>query len=349
MKVKYTKFSDERSKEFCIKTVIAEENNALTAYKKAIYPEGNDHVNSFEYKKEQLDKYYDIRVCDVKATDGKAVFEYISGELLEDRYRRAADVGDKETFKTLLHEHKKLALGKAENQTVFCQSNEYIKVFGDGSSFDGKPALRLSNYDAIASNIVYMNDEPVFIDYEWVFDFLVPQDVVIYHCIKDMYIHHSRFEKLYSFEDAMKELNVETDLQTLEDTYRSFYDYVICGDGEDAYAVIKAICLKNSTSVEELAQEKIILSLEHDRLQGVIKDLTEKALESLELKMQLDDVRKELQKVAEEAFVKQHELKSMLDAVTAEKDEYERKYNRTVIGATKKIVRKMGVCNGKGE
>lgn len=343
MKVKYTKFSDERCKDFCIKTVIAEDNNALTVYKEAIYPEGIGHINRFVYNKEQLIKYYDIKLCDVQVCGERAIFEYINGELLEDRYCKAAEAGDKEAFGKLLREHKKYAIGNSENITVFCQSDEYREVFGDGSIFEGKPALHLSNYDAIASNIVYTNDQPVFIDYEWVFDFVVPQDVVIYHCIKDVYIHHAKFENIYPFEEAMKELNVETDLQTLENTYRAFHDYVICGKGkaDDAYAIIKAICLKKTRTLSDLEHEKLMIIQEFGKFRE------EKAIEELKFNMQLEDVRRELKKVAEEAFVKQHQLQNAIDAVTAEKEEWERKYNRTVIGATKKIVKKIGACNGK--
>ena len=59
MKVKYVKFSDERRREFCIKTVIGKDSGIWKVRKTAIFEEGVPHIKNIIYNAELLKKYYD--------------------------------------------------------------------------------------------------------------------------------------------------------------------------------------------------------------------------------------------------------------------------------------------------
>ena len=110
MKVKYVKFSDERRREFCIKTVIGKDSGIWKVRKTAIFEEGIPHIKNIIYNAELLKKYYDADVCKVILCDNTAEFEYISGESLEEKYIFAMKRCDIEAIKELLLLHKKLIL-----------------------------------------------------------------------------------------------------------------------------------------------------------------------------------------------------------------------------------------------
>ena len=341
MKLKYVKFSDERNKKFCIKTIISKQDDLWRVQKEAIYEEGKEHIKSLEKKAEILKKYFCCGVCSVQLKGDVAEFDYIEGESMTDRYLAAMETNDTERFKELLLEHKRIILGNEENCVSFQPNDEYLKVFGEEQTVTGKAALRYCNYDATASNIVFVNGQPVFIDYEWVFDFPVPIDVVIYHCILDFYLHCEGAQDFFSVDEAMQVLGVECSREYLDQTYRAFYDYVIKDEQEEGYALMKAICLKRKKTIGELERENIVNLCECDRLQGVISGLNQEIIrwdkeyrdkdaqlydaqvKGQQLQQQVEDVQKELKRVSEEAFVQKHELKRVSEEAFVQKQELE--------------------------
>lgn len=291
MKLKYVKFSDERRREFCVKTIIAEDNGNVKVYKKAIFDEGTVHIRSIVDNAGLLGNYYDVEICNAVFDGDTAGFDYIKGQSMEDRYIAAMKKQKPEEIKRLLLIHKGIILGKKENETVFSQSRQASEIFGDCSMFEGKKALRCCNYDAIAGNIIFVSDNPVFIDYEWVFNFPVPVDVVLYHCIHNFYEHYPEMEDVVSFNDAMECVGVISDMDALEKTYRSFFDYVISDGSEEGFALMKAICLKRTRTLQELDHENLVNICECDRLQGVISDLNGQLLQKAGLEEQLEALK----------------------------------------------------------
>lgn len=313
MKVKYVKFSDERRKEFCIKTIIGTDDNELKVYKKAVFSEGLEHIANIVSNASLLEQYYDNRMCKASLSGDTAEFEYVTGESLEEKYIKACDKGDTDSIQKLLLLHKKLILGKDDNRTEFQISDKFGEIFGEYKSRDNEKALKCCNYDAISSNIIFVKDEPVYIDYEWVFNFPVPLDVVLYHCIQNHYEHHPEMEGVYPLKKALDYLGVVSDMETLERTYRCFYDYVISDGENEGFALMKAICLKNTQCIKDVLHEKIVLQCECDRLQGVIDAKNREMFdEKLKSDMVLTDVRNELDRVVKEAYITQKKLEEEL-------------------------------------
>ena len=341
MKLKYVKFSDERNKKFCIKTIIGRQGDVWKVRKEAVYEDGKGHIRNMERNASLLKEYFNCDVCDIRLQGDVAEFAYMQGESLADRYLAAIEANDIERFRELLLEHKRIILGRKENSDIFQLNRSYEKVFGDGQAVVGKQALCCCNYDATASNIVFVDNRPSFIDYEWVFDFSVPVDVVLYHCILDFYLHCEEAQDFFSIEEAMQVLEIECDREYLEQTYRSFYDYVIKEEQGESYALVKAICLKKKKTLQELEHENLVNFCECDRLQGVISELNKEIVHleeeyrtrdaqlydaqvrELQLQQQVEDVQRELKKVAEEAFVQEQELKRVSEEAFVQKQELE--------------------------
>lgn len=328
MKKSYIKFSDERNKKYSIKTIIWENKGERKVTKTNIFPEGRDHILQIYNNANILSQNFKTDICRCTLDNESIEFDYINGISLESMYLNALRNNDRDKFIEILHLHKSIILGKEENIFMFKKSESFSEIFGDSQVFEGKKALKCSNFDAIASNIIFQNERPVFIDYEWVYTFPVPVDLVIFHCIYDMYIHNELMNNFVTLREAMNVLKVETDISTLKNAYSNFYKFVTSEKDGSNYALVKAICLKNEKTIQEFDHEYLVWRCEADRLQTVIdskikdeKKLNEKnallnsqlydeQVENMKLKFELNNLKNEFEKANNELKKANNELES---------------------------------------
>lgn len=252
------KFSDERNRRFSIKTTIVLDEAAQEKFvvKEAAFPEGQGHLNSILYYQDLLkENYPSVTVCPAQKKKDTLWFAFISGESLEDKYRDAVREKDQELFFALAKAHASLIDGREENICEFHSYGDFERIFGDGEPFEGTPALAVSNFDATAGNIIFRGEEPVFIDYEWVFDKPLPRDLVIYHCLRDVYFHIPGLEEFAPLAGLMERLGVRTPVEAMESAYRRFHSYVVKEADGKSFGAIKAAALKETRSALELLEE----------------------------------------------------------------------------------------------
>lgn len=240
MKKILVKFSDERNKKYSIRTTIAEneETHQRIVIKENIYPEGKEHMqNILRYSEILKDAYPDVAICPVRPHhDGGICFDFISGTSMEEMYQQCVIKKDKTKMEALLETHKNIVLGAAENLCDFRVSSDFMKIFGFHNWNGSQKALKVANFDAIASNIIFQGDKPTFIDYEWVYEFPMPIELVIYHCVRDVYFHLKDLEGFYPLKNAMDYLKIETPIEEMEKAYNQFYSYVITQEDGTSYA-----------------------------------------------------------------------------------------------------------------
>lgn len=275
MNIEYLKFSDERRKKYCILTTIESDNGEKKVVKEALFPEGKEHLENILRYSKALKLYYPkVKICPVEMKNDKLYFDFIDGRMLSELYAEAIEKNDKDKVIKLLKLHKSIIVGNEENNIIFKESELSRKWFGNLSVFEGKSALAYSNFDAIAGNIFIQNEVPVFIDYEWVFEFPVPTDIVIYHCILDAYLHNSKFSEIISIREAMDVLGIVCDIDKMEMAYKTFFKNVIEEDDGKSFALMKNLCLKKiinedtekETSAIKFEEENMLLKHEISRL-----------------------------------------------------------------------------------
>ena len=247
MSVEFIKFSDERSRKYCIETRIEQNEEGKKVIKSAIFPEGKKHLqNVLHYSKILQDAFPGVEICPVEIKNDELCFDFIDGRLMTDLYLEAVENDDREKYAQLLKYHKELILGSESNQIIFEESEDSREWFGNLEEFEGKPGLKISNFDAIAGNIIIKDQKPVFIDYEWVFESVLPTDLVVYHCIRDMYLHCEQFEDFFPLKEALAFLELSCRTQQLEDAYKKFFNHVIEDEDGKSFALMKFMCLKKT-------------------------------------------------------------------------------------------------------
>jgi len=256
MNTGYIKYSDERNKKYSIKTKIFNKDGNKVVTKEAIFEEGKVHLEKIYNAQALLKKYYsNVSVAKAELDNNKLVFEYIEGELLKEKYIAAIENKSEKEFEEILDYHKSLIVGNEENLCDFVADEEFEKIFKNKDSYIGTKGLRVSNFDATAGNIVLKDEKPYFIDYEWVIDFIMPLDLVLFHCIMDEYLHNNEFEAFYPIEKAIKYLGIGIEKSILDKSYSEFYNDVISDLEKGSYAKDKYICLKRADTIAYIRAE----------------------------------------------------------------------------------------------
>lgn len=253
MKKLLMKFSDERSRKNSIRTLIIKDGDKKYVRKEPVFPEGQEHMQDMLRYRDLLERVYaPCRVCPVSYIDGGLNFEFIKAESFEDAYKKAYLAGDKGQFTELLVRHKKILETIRENQISFHETEEFRRDFGDGSVYEGQPGFAVSNFDAIAGNILFTGEGYTFIDYEWVIEYPMPRDLVYYHSISDLYVHHPGLDGFYPIERALEAFGVAADPAKMQKNYQHYWFGLIREDGRPGFAESKFVSRKKVLEYRDL-------------------------------------------------------------------------------------------------
>lgn len=162
----YTKFSNDRAKEYAIRTDIVKlPTGQMQVEKHALTEDAKVHLKKILDAGEKLKRRFDgsgLAVCPCEAVSDERegtylVFPYLPGETLESRLDGCLERRDMETFYGLLRKYLELVRYHAE--------------------------VRVTDYDFIFSNLLIDGEHWQLIDYEWTYDELIAPDQVAYRAL----------------------------------------------------------------------------------------------------------------------------------------------------------------------
>ncbi len=183
--VKYTRYSNDRAKEFRIKTEISKNVNGRFEVKKIpLCEEAKQHIVNLGTTYEKLSAKYDggnlaINRCEIVENNQQiqANLEFLPGKTLAEYMDTCLDEGDIEGFYALFRKYYQIV---EYNQTI--------------------PA---TNYDFIFSNIIINENQWNLIDYEWTFEKVIDSKMLAFRAIYCYILENERRNKLnldYIFE-----------------------------------------------------------------------------------------------------------------------------------------------------
>lgn len=226
MKVLYCKISDSRNKEYQIATRICREGPRLWVEKENLSPEGAAHICGFSKRKEILERLYQgqhaVAPCEIKGSVAR--FPYIEGQTLENKMllQIAADRSPAAVAR-VFGEWLDVIPGREDNRCSFAKTQEFVRWFGDVSGLEGAPSLKACNFDCSSDNLILCGDVLTIIDYEWVFAFPIPTDLIFYRLLKLFYNKHPQIEKILSLPDLLQKCRIHTSTDLLESLMTHFY------------------------------------------------------------------------------------------------------------------------------
>ncbi len=182
--VLYAKFSSERKKEFQILTKIVLEKEQKHLYKFALNEKARSHINNIIINKEKIKKIEDNNIKVVNATkicDDQIELEYIDGKTLDNIIvEKLCNNEDSDTLDIIMH-----FINMIKPEKRFVVSDEFKNVFGEINITEFNFLCDdISNVDLLFGNVIIKDDIYYISDYEWVFDFQVPFEYIIFRSLE---------------------------------------------------------------------------------------------------------------------------------------------------------------------
>ena len=207
----YSKFSTDRDPSRSIITEIMKDEEQLMVRKRAYTEAGQEHIDGLLTKYERLSNLYTGSVFCVNTCtliEGCAYFEYLKGRTLEDALDDCLISGNITGFRKLIDLFVE-GVKKTYQPAPFQISEDFIKVFGEVDLPLNVEASHFVNVDMLFSNIKIEDSNWQVIDYEWVFDFLIPINFLIYRTFF-YYTQHNTTRSILLDDNMMRLFGITT-------------------------------------------------------------------------------------------------------------------------------------------
>lgn len=199
-KVIYSKYANDRSDEYKIRTDIVEDESGVRyARKTPLTEKAKNHINAmYENYLGLTDEFSDTIIhmnrCE---RDGDVLeFEYVEGQTYEEYLDEILESKDTEAFIDGIKKFADIIKGAAKND--FVMTDEFRRMFGETPDFTGSKCLTVSDIDMIFPNIIIRDGIWEVIDYEWSYKIPIPVDFIIYRSFHyyDMGQRHTTLKEL---------------------------------------------------------------------------------------------------------------------------------------------------------
>lgn len=253
-RVIYAKFSRERKSEYGIVTRIVESDCGRRVEKSALTKQGASHISKIYSNMNILKNYYldrnvVITPCSMRTPD-TIEFSYVDGIRYDKYFSELTHTGNVAKIVEELKRLKDILYHVSEVQ-AFSVTEGFEKVFGKkiGIALEGKKAYTISNIDMIFSNMI-IRDEKIYItDYEWVFEFSVPIDYVLYRSL--LLDNSFSMLKKETKQTILENLNISNaDAQCYEKMEDAFQMYV---SGRNVFSEYKKNSMKKILRLEDIS------------------------------------------------------------------------------------------------
>ena len=270
----FVKYNRTRREAFAIRTSIGEENGRRYVEKTALDDAGSWHILSFEKKYAQLQGLCpNIHILKPEmGGDGRSVrFEFLAGVTLAEKLGRQISEGRAPV--EAIREAMDLVFDVPEDQTgPFKVTPEFTEVFGTVPELSDR-AYRASNIDGLFENLMEVDGRVYCLDYEWVFDFPVPEGFVRYRNLAYFYYKYQRQMVYGSLEEFLGEFGVSRELAGVYGAMEQAFQAYVHGDGNQGYL---ANYQQKVTTLEELKAADGELSRARERINQLQAEVEEK-------------------------------------------------------------------------
>lgn len=219
-KVIFSKISDRRKKDYQVKTSIIEENGIKKVTKEALTPKAQPHLDKMEAYFKANPKNGKYKNVGLKREGETLVFDFVEGPTFETTLLNLLNEGKYKEFEEKIKEYSNELYKDTELRDDY-QTDSFKEIFGKAPLKEKLHVKKDSNIDLIFSNIIE-SDEETIIDYEWIFDFDIPQEFVIWRGLYYFYLNNHLQNSKYSLEDLMKIAGINPELK---DTFIAWDEY----------------------------------------------------------------------------------------------------------------------------
>lgn len=226
MNILNVRYSINRKTQYQIKTTIFEEYDTTYVCKEPYSELANDHIKNIYNNYILLSKSL-LNTIKPQYKNNKIFFPFIEGKNFAQILIKDITEKNRKEFINKLLWYKALLL--KEEQTLFFETEDFKKIFGSYPTLKGLNSFKVSNIDLNFENIILDKDGKEFIiDYEWVFNFPIPIDYVIYRAITQFVDRYSSIlNNFITLEEMFNILDINSDrISIYEEMEKIFLNYV---------------------------------------------------------------------------------------------------------------------------
>ncbi len=179
----FVKYSNERSEEFSIRTVICMENAEKKVIKTPCSEKAEKHVKNIYRWFQSLEQIYaenGLKINRCRLLNDGVEMEYLEGQTLEELLDHCIERKEYDKLEEILDRYLSIIRNSAGEE--FHPTEEFCNVFGAAPEFENMKSAPVTDIDMVLNNIIVC-DGWNLIDYEWTFDFPIPVEYVLYRIL----------------------------------------------------------------------------------------------------------------------------------------------------------------------
>ncbi|MEG2624971.1 MAG: hypothetical protein RR956_01720 [Christensenella sp.] len=188
MSVIYSNFVTNRRKEYQLQTKIIEENGKKFVRKIAYSADSKKHIARIAQNCERLKQAVSngTEVCGCSCTDDYIDFEFVEGKTLADCVYDAYNSGGFDAAAEKFDEYNHFLHTCCKEYKPYEYSVEAKNILGV-TEVGERECMYPANIDLVLGNIIVNDGVYTMVDYEWVYDFAVPVEFILYRALNLYY------------------------------------------------------------------------------------------------------------------------------------------------------------------
>ncbi len=271
----YVKYNKTRRDIFQIRTSMVDQaGKERVVEKAALCPEAEEHIASFEEKYEKMaSQQRSIGLLEPMPEAGSSVcFRFLKGRTRAEKISSLLLQGETEANEEIRRTLDQIFDVNEGFRSPFDVSDEFVSVFGEGLedeeilTLKSDTSLAVSDIDALFENIIDTDDGVLFLDYEWVFDFPVPEHYVAYRILYYLYEQAASLMKGVTLGAFLGNFGIDPALIPLYQKMEQNFQTYVHGGNQKFYL---ENYLHGSKGIAAMKQDERDLYRAHERLNNM--------------------------------------------------------------------------------
>lgn len=185
----YAKLNNYRRKKFCIATIISKSHNDYCVRKIPLNELAESHIKKI-YENQFKMNGHKLICLESRLVNGGIESPYIQSENMDEEFREYIRQKDNVGIeKRLMHIYEALSEKSEYRENIY--DGQFRECFGNAQLNASVPCIQMANIDLILDNLFWKDGKIIAIDLEWVLDFWVPVQFIMWRLLNDWY---SRYE-----------------------------------------------------------------------------------------------------------------------------------------------------------
>jgi len=206
----YAKLSNDRKREYRIATILQNDNGKLIAIKKALTREAEQHIENLYYSG-VCQIHSNIENIKGKYEKNQIIYPLLENRTMSQEINLYIKEKKPENIINLLQKFYKYMFSNT-TQTSDYSTIKFKEVFGKEYISMELNCTKPANIDLICDNIFMDKEKFIIIDTEWVFDFLIPSEFIVWRFIHDLYENYSELNMILDKNELLNLFGIDSSM-----------------------------------------------------------------------------------------------------------------------------------------